>query len=80
MMKRPVIAPMPISPAPAAAVPAVRPRWSVIGTKWTASVADIIDLFAERYAAPRDTIAADILEMLQELAASGFLVERGGAR
>ena len=44
------------------------------------SVADIIDLFAERYAAPRDTIAADIIEMLQELAGSGFLVERGGAR
>ena len=39
------------------------------------SVADMIDLLAEKYAAPRDTIAADVIAMLQDLADKGFLTE-----
>jgi pyrroloquinoline quinone biosynthesis protein D len=39
------------------------------------SVAVIIDELAEKYAAPRDTIAADVVAMLQDLADKGFLTE-----
>ncbi len=33
------------------------------------------DVLAEKYAAPKETIVADVIEMLQDLAAKGFLVE-----
>jgi len=42
------------------------------------SVSDIVDLLAEKYVAPRQEIGADVVAMLQDLADSGFLVERGG--
>jgi pyrroloquinoline quinone biosynthesis protein D len=38
-------------------------------------VADIIDELAVKYAAPRDTIATDVVAMLQDLADKGFLTE-----
>jgi len=39
------------------------------------TVAAIIDLLVEKYTAPREEIAADVIAMLQDLAESGFLVE-----
>src|SRR5882724_1871415 len=39
------------------------------------SVADMVDLLAEKYAAPREAIAADVIAMLQDLADKGFLTE-----
>src|ERR1700747_297483 len=39
------------------------------------SVADIADLLAQKYAAPREAIAADVMGMLQDLADKGFLTE-----
>lgn len=39
------------------------------------SVAAIIDELAQKYAAPREEIAGDVVEMLQDLASSGFLIE-----
>lgn len=39
------------------------------------SVADIIDLLAAKYAAPRDAIGADVIAMLQDLADRGFLTQ-----
>lgn len=39
------------------------------------SVADMVDLLAAKYAAPRDAIAADVVVMLQDLADKGFLTE-----
>src|ERR1700727_259869 len=39
------------------------------------SVADMIDLLAEKYAAPREAIATDVIAMLQDLADKGFLTE-----
>ena len=39
------------------------------------SVADMIDLLAEKYAAPREAIATDVITMLQDLADKGFLTE-----
>ena len=39
------------------------------------SVADIADELAAKYAAPRDTIATDVVAMLQDLADKGFLTE-----
>jgi pyrroloquinoline quinone biosynthesis protein D len=38
-------------------------------------VADIIDLLAAKYAAPRDAIGADVIAMLQDLADKGFLTQ-----
>lgn len=38
-------------------------------------VAEIVDLLAAKYAAPRDAIAADVIAMLQDLADKGFLTE-----
>ena len=38
-------------------------------------VAEIVDLLAAKYAAPRDAIAADVIAMLQDLADKGFLAE-----
>jgi len=39
------------------------------------SVADIVDRLAEKYAAERGAIAADVIAMLQDLADKGFLTE-----
>src|SRR3954470_23947173 len=39
------------------------------------SVGDIVNLLAEKYAAPRDAIGADVIVMLQDLADKGFLTE-----
>jgi pyrroloquinoline quinone biosynthesis protein D len=39
------------------------------------SVAVIVDELAVKYAAPRDTIASDVVAMLQDLADKGFLTE-----
>ena len=39
------------------------------------NVADIIDLLAAKYTAPRDDIGADVLAMLQDLADKGFLTQ-----
>ncbi|MDR6661502.1 pyrroloquinoline quinone biosynthesis peptide chaperone PqqD [Tardiphaga robiniae] len=39
------------------------------------NVADIIDLLAAKYAAPRDDIGTDVLAMLQDLADKGFLTQ-----
>ena len=38
-------------------------------------VADMIDLLAAKYAAPREAIATDVVAMLQDLADKGFLTE-----
>lgn len=38
-------------------------------------VADMINQLAVKYAAPRDTIATDVVAMLQDLADKGFLTE-----
>ncbi|MET4256635.1 pyrroloquinoline quinone biosynthesis protein D [Bradyrhizobium sp. S3.12.5] len=39
------------------------------------SVGDVSDLLAEKYAAPREAILADVVVMLQDLADKGFLTE-----
>src|ERR1051325_8957955 len=39
------------------------------------SVADMADQLAEKYAAPREAIATDVIAMLQDLADKGFLTE-----
>src|ERR1700744_1427066 len=39
------------------------------------SVAQIVDLLAEKYAAERGAIATDVVAMLQDLADKGFLTE-----
>ena len=39
------------------------------------SVADMADQLARKYTAPRDTILADVIGMLQDLADKGFLAE-----
>jgi pyrroloquinoline quinone biosynthesis protein D len=39
------------------------------------NVAGIIEELAAKYAAPRETIAADVVAMLQDLADKGFLTE-----
>ncbi|WP_441232157.1 pyrroloquinoline quinone biosynthesis peptide chaperone PqqD [Tardiphaga sp. 215_C5_N2_1] len=39
------------------------------------NVADIIDLLAAKYAAPRDDIGTDVVAMLQDLADKGFLTQ-----
>lgn len=39
------------------------------------SVADMIDLLAVKYAAPRADIGTDVVAMLQDLADKGFLTE-----
>jgi len=43
-------------------------------------LAEIVDTLTEKYAAPREEIAADVIAMLQDLADSGFVVDanRGG--
>jgi len=39
------------------------------------SVAEMADQLAQKYAAPREAIAADVITMLQDLADKGFLTE-----
>jgi len=39
------------------------------------TVAGMIDQLAEKYAAPRETIEADVIAMLRDLADKGFLTE-----
>ena len=39
------------------------------------SVAEMVDQLAEKYAAPREAIATDVIAMLQDLADKGFLTE-----
>jgi pyrroloquinoline quinone biosynthesis protein D len=39
------------------------------------SVADLADLLAQKYAAPREAILTDVVAMLQDLADKGFLTE-----
>ena len=39
------------------------------------SVADVVELLAAKYAAPREAIATDVVAMLQDLADKGFLTE-----
>ena len=39
------------------------------------SVAEMVDLLAAKYAAPREAIATDVVAMLQDLADKGFLTE-----
>src|SRR5471032_2934934 len=39
------------------------------------SVADMVDLLAAKYSAPREAIASDVIAMLQDLADKGFLTE-----
>lgn len=41
-------------------------------------VREIIDMLAEKYAAPREVIAGDVLAMLADLAGKGFLIEARG--
>ncbi len=42
-------------------------------TDGQATVAEIVDRLAVKYNAPRDEIAVDVLEMLQDLADQGYL-------
>lgn len=44
----------------------------------TRPVASMVDHLAEKYAAPKEEIEADVIAMLQDLADSGFLVDAGG--
>ncbi|CAN5161326.1 pyrroloquinoline quinone biosynthesis peptide chaperone PqqD [soil metagenome] len=39
------------------------------------NVAEMIDLLATKYAAPRDDIGTDVIAMLQDLADKGFLTQ-----
>jgi pyrroloquinoline quinone biosynthesis protein D len=39
------------------------------------SVQAVIDQLAEKYAAPRDAIATDVIAMLQDLADKGFITQ-----
>jgi pyrroloquinoline quinone biosynthesis protein D len=39
------------------------------------SVTEMADQLAQKYAAPREAIAADVIAMLQDLADKGFLTE-----
>jgi pyrroloquinoline quinone biosynthesis protein D len=39
------------------------------------SVADMIDVLAAKYAAPREDIGTDVIAMLQDLADKGFLTQ-----
>ena len=42
------------------------------------SVDQMVGLLAEKYTAPAEEIGADVIDMLQDLADSGFLVDAGG--
>lgn len=39
------------------------------------SVSDMVDVLAAKYAAPAEEIGTDVIDMLQDLADSGFLIE-----
>ena len=39
------------------------------------NVGDMVDALAQKYAAPREAIATDVIAMLQDLADKGFLTE-----
>ena len=39
------------------------------------SVGQMVDMLAEKYAAPREAIATDVIAMLQDLADKGFLTQ-----
>jgi pyrroloquinoline quinone biosynthesis protein D len=39
------------------------------------SVAEMVDQLSDKYAAPREAIATDVIGMLQDLADKGFLTE-----
>jgi len=39
------------------------------------TLGDVVDLLAEKYAADRETISADVVAMLQDLADPGYLVD-----
>jgi pyrroloquinoline quinone biosynthesis protein D len=39
------------------------------------SVGQMVDMLAEKYAAPREAIATDVVAMLQDLADKGFLTQ-----
>jgi pyrroloquinoline quinone biosynthesis protein D len=39
------------------------------------SVGQMVDILAEKYAAPREAIATDVVAMLQDLADKGFLTQ-----
>jgi pyrroloquinoline quinone biosynthesis protein D len=39
------------------------------------SVSQMVDMLAEKYAAPREAIATDVIAMLQDLADKGFLTQ-----
>jgi pyrroloquinoline quinone biosynthesis protein D len=40
------------------------------------TVGDVVDVLAAKYVAPRGEILGDVIEMLQDLANSGFLIEQ----
>ena len=42
-------------------------------TDGVSTVAEIVDRLAEKYKAPREEIAGDVIEMLQDLADQGYL-------
>lgn len=44
------------------------------------SIAAITAVLAEKYAAPEEQIGADVIDMLQDLANSGFLIDKGRKR
>ncbi len=39
------------------------------------TIADVVDLLAVKYVADRDAIAGDVIEMLQDLADKGFVID-----
>ena len=39
------------------------------------TLGDVVDMLAEKYAADRETISADVVAMLQDLADPGYLVD-----
>ena len=45
-----------------------------------ATVAALVDQLAQKYAAERSEIAADVIAMLQDLADKGYLIDGGGQR
>ncbi|WP_421951175.1 pyrroloquinoline quinone biosynthesis peptide chaperone PqqD [Pelagibacterium sp.] len=42
------------------------------------TIAQMGEILAQKYAAPADQITADVIEMIQDLANSGFLIDGGG--
>nr|WP_244505174.1 pyrroloquinoline quinone biosynthesis peptide chaperone PqqD [Pelagibacterium luteolum] len=41
------------------------------------TIAEMAETLAEQYSAPADQITADVIEMIQDLANSGFLIDGG---